>query len=65
MTVPRPLFATNPAAGVAYYGTLIGWVAAELRQAGQTRAEATVEDRGSRQAIRFRHWRRLAWRRRR
>lgn len=48
----RPLFDTNPIAGLVYWTTLLGWFVVEFRQGQQQRGEADVQDRGSRSVIR-------------
>lgn len=48
----RPLFDTNPLAGLVYWTTLLGWFVVEYRQGQQQRSEADVQDRGSRSVIR-------------
>jgi protein-S-isoprenylcysteine O-methyltransferase Ste14 len=49
----RPLFNTNPVAGVIYWTTLAGWFIVEARQAGKQRDEATSRDAGSQRLIRY------------
>jgi protein-S-isoprenylcysteine O-methyltransferase Ste14 len=50
---PRPLYWTNPVAGLTFWTTVAIWGAAELRQSSRTRADATVQDQGSRWAVRL------------
>ena len=49
----RPLFNTNPVAGVIYWTTLAGWFVVEARQASRERADATAKDAGSQRLIRY------------
>ena len=49
----RPLYATNPGAALVFWATVSVWVAAELRRSGQTRADASAHDSGSRVVVRL------------
>jgi protein-S-isoprenylcysteine O-methyltransferase Ste14 len=48
----RPLFNTDPIAGLIYWGTLAGWFVVEARQSARGRDEATDKDAGSRSVLR-------------